>query len=304
MGDNGRFRALATAYVGLVLLCAGVGIFAARPGLTTLALVLTLPAGFAYGPIGFVVGFARLGAGDLVPHMVNLALIGALAVANVSVVRWLRRILPADPAAAAVRDRLARTLVGSGVIVTPMARTSERVRTHAGEVRLEHSLDLRDLPMPYRDLLGMFRAMWQRAGLLVQERPDPPAVRAVDAQGYEFLVEPGPYGEAVLQVASPPQRERGFVAGALLSGLPTGALFAFGVARYVAAGGAGTDPLLHALYPLIAGCLVVGPGALLIGFGCLFRYHAQAFGRGLLLGGSPCLAVALLYAVPLVLQGR
>jgi hypothetical protein len=303
VGDSGRFRAPAALYVGLVVLCAAVGIWAPQLSLTTLALVLTLPAGFAYGPLGFLPGLARLalpGAGDLAPHVVNVVLIGGLAVANVYVLRWLSRVLPADPAAAGVADRLDRTLVGSGVAVTPMPRKTERVRTETGQVRLERSLDLRDLPMPYRDLLGMFRAMWQRAGLSVRERPDPPAVRACDEQGYEFLVEPGPFGEAVLRVASPPARERGFVTGALVSGVPTVVLFLLGLARYVAAGGDGQPPS----YPLIAGCLVVGPGALVIGVLCQFRHRAQRFGRGLLLGGLPSLAVALLYAVPLVLQWR
>jgi hypothetical protein len=291
-------RALAALYVGLVVLCAAVGIWAPLPSLTTLALVLTLPAGFAYGPLGFLPGLARLAlpaAGDLAPHVVNVVLIGALAVADVFVLRWLCRVLPADPAAAGVEDRLDRTLVGSGVAVTPMARKTERVRTETGQVRLERSLDLRDLPMPYRDLLGMFRAMWLAAGLRVHERPDPPAVQAYDAQGYEFLVEPGPYGEAVLQVASPPARERGFVTGALVSGLPSVVLFLLGL--FLAAGG-------DSRQPLIAGCLVVGPGALILGLLCQFRHRAQMFGRGLLLGGLPSLAVALLYAVPLVLQER
>jgi hypothetical protein len=302
VGDSGRFRALAALYVGLVVLCAAVGIWASYPGLTTLALVLTLPTGFAYGPLGFLPGLARVvlpAAGDLAPHVVNVMLIGGLAVANVFVLRWLRRVLPADPAAAGVADRLDRTLVGSGVAVTPMARRTERVRTETGQVRLERSLDLRDLPMPYRDLLGMFRAMWQGAGLSVQERPDPPAVRAYDEQGYEFLVEPGPFGEAVLQVASPPARERGFVTGALVGGLPTAVLFLLGVARYVGAGSG-----RHPMFPLLAGCLVVGPFTLVVGLLCQFRRRAQMFGRGLLLGGLPSLAVALLYLVPVVLQGR
>lgn len=303
VGDNGRFRALAALYVGLVVLCAGLGIWASYPSLTTLALVLTLPAGFAYGPLGFLPGLARAvlpAAGDLAPHIVNVVLIGALAIANVFVLRWLRRVLPADPAAAGVADRLDRTLVGSGVAVTPMARRTERVRTETGQVRLERSLDLRDLPMPYRDLLGMFRAMWQGAGLNVQERPDPPAVRAYDEQGYEFLVEPGPYGEAVLQVASPPARERGFVTGALVGGLPTVVLFLLGVVRFLAAGGDSRHPI----YPLIVGCLVVGPAALVVGGLCQFRHRVRMFGRGLLLGGLPSLAVALLYLVPVVLQAR
>jgi hypothetical protein len=180
-----------------------------------------------------------------------------------------------------------------------MARKSERVRTPTGEVRVERSLDLRDLPMPYRDLLGMFRAMWQHAGLAVQERPDPPALRAYDEQGYEFLVEPGPFGEAVLQVASPPAKERGFLAGALVSGIPTAALFALGVISYVTTGAGAGSPS-----PLIAGCVLVGPAALIGGVLFLFRFPTRAFGRGMLLGGLPSLAVALLYAVPLVLQGR
>ena len=296
MGDSGRFRAAVALYAGLVVACAAIGIGDAHPGVTTLALVLTLPAGFAYGPLSLVV--------DLVPfspYAVNVVLIGTLAIMNVVVLRWLRRIVPADPAASAVTDRLDRALVGSGVLLTPMARRTERVRTETGQVRLERSLDLRDLPMPYRDLLGMFRAMWQRAGLNVQECPDPPAVLAYDAEGYEFLVEPGPYGEAVLKVASPPARERGYLLGALAGGLPTVALFAFGLARYL---GDERNPLGSALYPLIVGCLVVGPAALAIGVLCLFGYGSRAFGRGLLLGGLPSLAVALLYALPLVLQGR
>jgi len=283
-------------YAGLVVVCAVIGIRDARPGLTSLALVLTLPAGFAYGPLSLVI--------DLVPvssYVVNVVLIGSLAIVNVAVLRWLRHIVPADPAAIAVADRLDRALVGSGVTLTPMARRSGRVRTENGQVRLERSLDLRDLPMPYRDLLGMFRAMWQRGGLSVQERPDPPAVLAYDADGFEFLVEPGPFGEAVLQVASPAASERGYLIGALVSGLPTVALFAFGLSRYLAAG---VDDLGAAWSPLYLGCLVVGPAALVVGALCLFGYGSRAFGRGLMLGGLPSLAVALLYTVPLVLQGR
>jgi hypothetical protein len=297
MGDSGRLRALALLYAVVVGFCAAMGIWGARPGLSTLALVLTLPTGFAYGPLSLVL--ARV---QFLPDVVNTAVITTLAAVNVIVLGWLRRALPADPAASGVEDRLARTLVGSGVTVTPMARKSERVRTATGEVRVERSLDLRDLPMPYRDLLGMFRTTWQHAGLAVQDRPDPPAVRAYDEQGYEFLVEPGPYGEAVLQVASPPARERGFVAGALVSGLPTALLFGLGLRIYLTAGGDGPAPA--AMWPLVAGCLVAGPGSLIIGVLCLFRFPVRAFGRGLLLGGLPSLAVALLYAVPLVLQGR
>jgi hypothetical protein len=279
-------------YAGLVVVCAVIGIGDARPGLTTLALVLTLPAGFAYGPLSLAVGLVHFS-----PHVVNVALIGALAIGNVAVLRWLWRVVPADPAAFAVADRLEVALSGSGVILTPLARPTARVRTGAGLVRLERSLDLRDLPMPYRDLLGMFRAMWQRGGLTVQERRDPPAVLAYDAEGYEYLVEPGPYGEAVLQVASPPARERGYLLGALVSGVPTVALFGFGLAGYLGAGAPDQDAL-------VAGCLVVGPAALTIGVLCLFGHGSRAFGRGLSLGGLPSLAVALLYAVPLVLQGR
>jgi len=296
MGDSGRFRAVVALYASLVVVCAVIGIGDSRPGLTSLALVLTLPAGFAYGPLSLVI--------DLVPvssYVVNVVLIGSLAIVNVVVLRWLRHIVPADPAANAVADRLDRALVGSGVILTPMARRSGRVRTEGGQVRLERSLDLRDLPMPYRDLLGMFRAMWQRAGLRVQERPDPPAVLAYDADGFEFLVEPGPYGEAVLQVASPAASERGYLLGALVSGLPTVALFAFGLSRYLDAGG---GDLGAAWSPLFVGCLVVGPAALAVGVLCLFGYGTRTFGRGLMLGGLPSLAVALLYTVPLVLQGR
>jgi hypothetical protein len=299
MGESGRLRALAVLYITVVGLCAAAGIWGARPGLSTLALVLTLPAGFAYGPLSLVIDQVRF-----LPEVVNTVVIVTLAAGNVVVLGWLRRALPADPAASGVQDRLARTLVGSGVTVTPMARKSQRVRTPTGEVRVERSLDLRDLPMPYRDLLGMFRVMWQHAGLAVQERPDPPAVRAYDSQGYEFLVEPGPYGEAVLQVASPPARERGFVVGALVSGVPTAALFVLGVIIYALAGGDRGDPVLSAMYPLIAGCVLVGPAALIGGVLLLFRFPTRAFGRGMLLGGLPSLAVALLYAVPLVLQGR
>jgi hypothetical protein len=291
MGDSGRLRAVAVLYVAVVGLCAAMGIWGTRPGLSTLALVLTLPTGFAYGPLSLVI--ARV---QFLPDVVNTAVITTLAAGNILVLGWLRRALPADPAASGVEDRLARTLVGSGVTVTPMARKSERVRTATGEVRLERSLDLRDLPMPYRDLLGLFRTMWQHAGLSVQDRPDPPAVRAYDEQGYEFLVEPGPYGEAVLQVASPPARERGFVIGALVGGVPTLALFGLGLSRYLSAG--------DVMVPMVDGCVLVGPAALIGGVLLLFRFPTRAFGRGLLLGGLPSLAVALLYAVPLVLQGR
>jgi hypothetical protein len=297
MGETGRLRALAGLYVGFVVLCAAIGIVGELPGLSTLALVLTLPAGFGYGPLGVLLRVLPVDP-PVVRTVLNLVLIGALAVVNVSVLRWARRVLPADPAAVGVADRLTRTLVGSGVSVTPMARRTERVRSDSGEVRLERSLDLRDLQMPYRELLGVFGSLWHRAGLRVQQRPDPPALRAFDEQGYEFLVEPGEFGEAVLQVASPPARERGFLLGALVSGVPTVLLFAFGLVLFLATGGD------SALFPLILGCLVTGPGSLAVGVLCLFRFRSRAFGRGLILGGLPSLIVALLYAAPVLLQGH
>jgi hypothetical protein len=306
MGGGGRFRAGAALYAGVVMLCAAAGSYGGPYELTTVALLLSLPAGLAYGPLGLLLGFARTvvaGAGVVLP-VLSVLLVGALAVANAYVVRSLRRALAVDPASAGVQDRLARTLVGSGVAVTPMARRSERVRTDAGEVRLERSLDLRDLPMPYRELLGLFRAMWQQAGLRVQDRPDPPAVRAYDAQGYEFLVEPGPYGEAVLQVASPPARERGFVAGALSGGVPSAVLFVLGLAGLAGAGPDGHDPLAYGTYPLLGACLIAGLAGLVAGSMCLVAHRSRAFGKGLLLGGSPCVAVTLLYVVPSLLQGR
>jgi hypothetical protein len=70
--------------------------------------------------------------------------------------------------------------------------------------------------------------------------------------------------------------------------------------------GAGGDLLRaggDAVYPMVLGCVLVGPASLLAGALCLFRFGSRAFGRGLLLGGSPCLLVALLYTAPLVLQG-
>jgi hypothetical protein len=90
------------------------------------------------------------------------------------------------------------------------------------------------------------------------------------------------------------------VTGALVGGLPTVVLFLLGVVRFLAAGGDSRHPI----YPLIVGCLVVGPAALVVGGLCQFRHRVRMFGRGLLLGGLPSLAVALLYLVPVVLQAR
>ena len=84
--------------------------------------------------------------------------------------------------------RLGQALVGAGVAVTPMAHGRGPRRTGTG-VRMAQSLLLRDVPIPYRELVGVYREHWLRAGLRVQERADPPGVRAYDAEDYEYLLE-------------------------------------------------------------------------------------------------------------------
>ncbi|MET0495797.1 MAG: hypothetical protein ABW000_21940 [Actinoplanes sp.] len=108
--------------------------------------------------------------------------------------------------AAEVDDRLTRALLETGLTVTPMARGRGTVSHESGGRCRRQSLLLRDVPIPFRQLVVLYRDLWQQTGLRVQERTEPLGLRAYDAEGYEFLLEEGPgyFGDAVLQVSSPP----------------------------------------------------------------------------------------------------
>jgi hypothetical protein len=126
--------------------------------------------------------------------------------------------------AAQVDDRLIRALLETGLAVTPMARGRGTVRHEDGGRCRRQSLLLRDVPIPFRQLVALYRDLWQQSGLRVQERAEPLGLRAYDAEGYEYLLEEGPgyFGDAVLQVSSPPAGSRARVgllvaAGVLLA---------------------------------------------------------------------------------------
>lgn len=220
-----------------------------------LALALTLPAGLLY----------PLLAG--VPDHLGWYALPLLAVLNAFALRLLRRLLPGDPVAGAVEGRLHDALVATRLKVTPMAQAGRR---------RERGLLLRDVPIEYPRLVGVYRDLWQEAGLRVRQQPEPLALRAYDAEGYEFSLEAGPgvFGDAVLRVAAPPAGRRVFLAGLATGGVPC----------LVAA--------LSAAYPAL---LLTGCGALVLGVACLVAPRTRAFGGGLLLGGVPALLVLLLY---------
>ncbi|MFI7540597.1 hypothetical protein [Actinoplanes sp. NPDC049599] len=252
-----RFAPVATGYVAVVaLLTVASRLPAYRSDLLSfVALAATLPTGLAYPLLA------------LVPRHLGWYALPALALLNALVLRRLRRLLPRDPVARGVEDRLHRALVAIGVKVTPMARAGPR-RTRG--------LLLRDVPIVYPQLVGVVGDRWREAGLRVRRQEEPLALRGYDAQGYEFSLEPGPgvFGDAVLTVTAPASRHRAFAAGLAAGGLPG-----------MAAG-------LTATYPAL---LVTGCAALVGGLACLAAPHTRSFGRGMLLGGLPALLILWLY---------
>ncbi len=251
------FAPVATLYVAAVAALTVVSRLPCCSGdlAAFVALALTMPAGLLY-PLA-----------ALVPDHLGWYALPLLAVLNAVALRRLRRVLPRDPVARNVESRLHGALISTGLAVTPMA--------HAGR-RRERSLLLRDVPIAYPQLVGVYRDLWQEAGLRVRQRPEPLALRAYDAEGYEFSLEAGPgvFGDAVLRVTAPPAGRGVFVAGLAAGGVPC----------LVAA--------LSATYPAL---LLTGCGALVLGLSCLTAPRARAFGGGLLLGGVPALLVLWLY---------
>ncbi|BFU44201.1 hypothetical protein [Krasilnikovia sp. MM14-A1004] len=207
------FRAATAAYVAAVAVLAAAG--------SALAAPLVFPTGVLYVPAE-----PWLAGPEAALSLARIAVLSVFAVANAHLLRVLLRLLPADPAERGVARRLARALVGSGVPVTAAAGGAARIRTAGGQVRRQRSLDLRELPVSYPELVAVYQGMWRRAGLRV--RPDPPRVRAYDPQGYEYVVEPGRAGAAVLRVSGPVRRFRGLARAALAMSVP-----ALGVALWL-----------------------------------------------------------------------
>ncbi|GAB1641124.1 hypothetical protein [Krasilnikovia sp. MM14-A1259] len=201
------FRAATAAYVAAVGMLAAAG--------QGLAAALVFPVGLLYGPAD---GWLTGAHAALAPARV--AVLCLFAIANAHLLRLLLRLLPADPAERGVPRRLARALVGSGVPVTAAVHGGGLVRTPAGQVRRQRSLDLGDLPLSYPQLVAVYRGMWRRAGLRVQEQADPPAVRALDPQGYEYVIEPGPPGAAVLRVSGPVRRFQRLTRAMVVAAVP------------------------------------------------------------------------------------
>lgn len=219
------------------------------------AVALTMPAGLLYPLLA------------LVPDHLGWHAVPLLAVLNAGTLRLLHRLLPRDPVPREVEERLHHALVSTRLKVTPMA--------HAGR-RAERSLLLRDVPIAYPQLVGVYHDLWRAAGLRVRQQAEPLALRAYDADGFEFSLEAGPgvFGDAVLRVAAPPGGRGVFVAGLAAGGVPCLAA------------------ALSATYPAL---LLTGCGALVLGLSCLAAPRTRAFGGGLLLGGGPALLVLLAY---------
>ncbi|GAB1691366.1 hypothetical protein [Krasilnikovia sp. M28-CT-15] len=201
------FRAATAAYVAAVAGLAAAGSEVAAP--------LVFPTGLVLAPADRWLD----GTGTLLP-LARIAVLCVFAVANAHLVRAVLRLLPADPAEQGVARRLAWALVGSGVPVTAAAGGGGRIRGPEGQLRRQRSLDLRNLPVSYPELMAVYQGMWRRAGLSVQQRPDPPRVRAYDPQGYEYVMEPGQAGAAVLRVSGPARRFRSLARAALAVSVP------------------------------------------------------------------------------------
>lgn len=205
-----RFLWAALLYVVLVSALGGAARAAPYPlNHTALAAARTLVV-----PAGVV---AYLWPGLLGPLPV-WAQVMPLAVVNAGLVwaasrqgPWRRRRIRA------AEERLTWALTATGLPVTPMAHACGTRRDAPGLRRYEHSLLLRDVPVPYRELVGVYRNLWGGAGLAVQETAEPVGLRARDEAGFELRLAEGPgvFGDAVLLVASPPWRTHRILAGVL-----------------------------------------------------------------------------------------
>ena len=252
-----RFAPVTSGYVACVVLLtvAGRAPSAHADLAAFVAVLLTMPAALVLPVLA------------LVPDHLGWYALPLVALLNAFVLRRLHRVLPRDPAAAGVEDRLHSALVSTGLAVTPMAQAGPR-RTR--------SLLLRDVPIAYPQLMGVYGDLWRESGLRVEQMSEPPALRAYDGEGYEFSLRAGPgyFGDAILTVAAPPVRRRAVVAGLAVGAVPC-----------VAAA-------LSEAYPVL---LLTGCGALVGGLACLAAPRTRGFGRGLLAGGVPALVVLLLY---------
>jgi hypothetical protein len=179
--------------------------------------------------------------------------------------------------------------LGTGLPVTPMLRSHGTVATGPVRGRIERSLLLRDVPLAFPELAVVYREHWQDAGLRVQERTDPPALRALDPQGYELLIEPapGPFGETVLQVLSPPRLQLRFTAGWVAGVLTAVAVLALGHVDSTDSGGFAVGARAAGLLDLASLGVVLGAAVVLI------WPSTRAFGVGF------CLPVALAVAAVL-----
>ncbi|GAA2508569.1 hypothetical protein [Winogradskya humida] len=263
-------RLRAVAYVGLVTLVA----LLLRNAADVALVVLTLPAGLAvrYAP----------GSADLPVELVY----PVAAVLNVLVLTAVSLTDPARRAEAGVEQRLSVALTSSRLPVTPMFHSHGTVPAGPVRGRIERSLLLRDVPLAFPELAGVYRDHWQGAGLRVQERTGPPALRALDDQGYELRIEPAPghFGDTVLQVLSPPRLQPRFTAGLVAGGLVAAAVLLW--ARVSPTGfAAGFDT---------PGALRFATLAVLAGVGLALTWPStRAFGVGF------CLPVALAVAAVL-----
>jgi hypothetical protein len=142
------------------------------------------------------------------------------AVVNALLLGWAARGRPPWDRDA-VQRRLDQALLATAVVVTPMARPSRFLR-QGRWTRYARSLLLRDVPIAYRQFFEVNREAWTRAGMRVEEQAQPLVLTARDAEGYEYRLTEGPgvFGDAVLEVATPPGRDRGLVRGALVAGVP------------------------------------------------------------------------------------
>ncbi|MFI5935450.1 hypothetical protein [Actinoplanes sp. NPDC051494] len=252
------------AYVAVVTLLSA---FPALPVARAAVLALTLPAGLLLptGPLGGVP-----------PRVAGILLAAVCALGNAFLVRAVRWALRPRRAEAAVGRRLEHALTTLRLPVTPMARSRGTVRDGPWRLRRERSLLLRDVPIAFRELTGVCRGLWTAGGLWVQERAEPPALRAFDSAGYEFRLEPapGPFGDAVLTVSAPPRRDLGFLTGLVLAGVPA-VFFLTGRGLLPAA----PDPDLV----LTVGLVTTGIGALVAGVVAVLRPATRHVGAGLLM---------------------
>ena len=294
-----RFRDVAILYVATVAALALIGVALDVDGVRQLAVVLTYPTGvvLSLAPLLILLGPSA-------PAWLETAavvLLSGLALANAFVVRaLLRRWAAGGRVGAGVERRLTEALLAGRIPVTPMAGPSGMVRSDAGESRWRQSLLLRDLPVPVEVLFDTYRDLWVRAGHRVAEQNvGRRALRAYDDEGHEFALTIEPL-DVVLQVTSPPVRDRGFVPGLLTGVVPQALLLVCAVGLMVAAS-AGADPeLAYLVFPILSALLGLAGVSVLAGLACTLGHLTRQFGKGLLLGaGTPAGIVAGYLAVVL-----